>query len=99
VEYRHGPERNIPLTWPGPNPGQAAISFEERGSARPNRTFDGPWAWFRLVDAVGGARRENDVRSTLRVELGGHAAQLRVEASSVRNPLASRVWQQFRCGM
>jgi hypothetical protein len=30
---------------------------------------------------------------------GGHNARVRVEATSIHNPWASREWQQFRCGI
>jgi type VI secretion system protein ImpL len=97
VDYRHGPERTSPVTWPGPSPGVAAASFEDRSAARPNLVFEGPWAWFRLMDAAR-VQRETDVRYVLHLQLGGHQARVRLEAASIRNPYASRDVQQFRCG-
>ena len=97
-DYRHGPERNQPASWPGPMPGTAAATFEDRSGARPNRAFEGPWAWLRLVD-VAQPQRESDTRVGLRFEMGGHAARIRVESTSIRNPYASRDWQRFRCGI
>ena len=96
-EYRHGPERSAQAVWPGPAPGGAAASFEDRTAARPNQVFDGPWAWFRLIDAAD-FRRESDVRFVLRVENGGHEAEVRLDAASIQNPYALGELQQFRCG-
>ena len=97
-EYRHGPERNWPAAWPGPNPGTAAATFEVRAGGRPNVAFDGPWAWFRLIDA-GHLQRDADVRYILALQAGGQQARLRIEASSIRNPYARMDWRQFRCGI
>jgi type VI secretion system protein ImpL len=97
-EYRHGPERNWPAVWPGPNPGTAAATFEVRAGGRPNLAFDGPWAFFRMVDA-GQLRRDSELRYTLTLQAGGQQARLRIEATSVLNPFARSEWRQFRCGI
>ena len=97
-EYRHGPERNWPATWPGPNPGAVAATFDVRTGGRPNLVFDGPWAWFRLIDA-GQLQPDSDLRYTLSLQAGGQQARVRIEAASVRNPYARRDWQQFHCGI
>jgi type VI secretion system protein ImpL len=98
-DYRHGPERSWPAVWPGPNPGVAAATFEVRtgGDGPNNMVFQGPWAWFRLIDATQ-VQRETDVRYALSFQKGGHEARVKVEASSIRNPFATRDVQQFRCG-
>jgi type VI secretion system protein ImpL len=96
-DYRHGPERSWPVAWPGPNPGVAAATFEERAGGRPNREYKGAWAWFRLLDEAN-IQRETDVRYVIGFAFGGHQARIRVEASSIRNPYATRDVQQFRCG-
>lgn len=97
-DYRHGPERNWSALWPGPNPGVAAATFEERSGARPNMVYQGPWAWFRLVNA-GQLQRETDVRHVISLQSGGHLARVKVEAASILNPFAMREWQRFRCGI
>jgi type VI secretion system protein ImpL len=98
LEYRHGPERNWPAQWPGPNPGTAAATFEVRSGGRPNLVFEGPWAWFRLIDA-GRLDRDTDVRYILSLQAGGQQGRVRIEAASIRNPYGRRDWQQFRCGL
>jgi type VI secretion system protein ImpL len=96
VEYRHGPERNSPVTWPGPAPGAAAISFEDRTGAHPNLSYQGAWAWFRLLDAAA-VQPESDVRYRATFKSGGSEARVTIEAASIRNPFAKSALRQFRC--
>ncbi len=98
VNYRHEAAREWPTIWPGPKPGAAVATFEVRAGGRPNLPFDGPWAWFRLVDA-GKLQRETDLRYTLALQAGGQQARVRIEATTVLNPFADRDWRQFRCGI
>jgi type VI secretion system protein ImpL len=100
-DYRHGPPRPLAAVWPGPNPGMAAASFEDRSGARPNIVSQGAWAWFRLIDA-GQMQREVEnsrTRYVLTFEKGGHQAKLTIEAPSILNPFVKRDLQQFSCGI
>jgi len=96
-DYRHGPERSWPAVWPGPAPGVAAYSFEDRSGARPNQAFEGPWAWFRLLE-TGNLKSQTDVRYLADWKAGGHQAQVVIEAASIRNPFLKGDLRQFRCG-
>jgi type VI secretion system protein ImpL len=98
IEYRHGPERSSPAVWPGPAPGIAAFSFEGRAGDRPNQAFQGPWAWFRLLDA-GQLQPASDVRYTLSLQAGSHQSRVTVEATSIRNPFLKSDLRQFRCSL
>lgn len=98
IEYRHGPERSSPAVWPGPAPGVAAFSFEGRSGDRPNQAFQGPWAWFRLLDA-GQLQPATDVRYTLSLQAGSHQSSVTVEATSIRNPFLKSDLRQFRCSL
>ena len=66
-------------------------------SMRPNTVFQGPWAWFRLMD-VARTERETDVRYTLTFAKEGHEARVRLDAATIRNPFGKDDLQQFRCG-
>jgi type VI secretion system protein ImpL len=96
-EYRHGPERNFAATWPGEASGIAALSLEMRTGERPNRAFEGPWAWFRLLDA-GRLTADSDVRYQVSFAVGGAEARFTLEASSIRNPFMKADLQRFSCG-
>ena len=97
LDYRHDPVRGVPMTWPGPAPGAAAVTFEDKSGAHPNLTFQGPWAWFRLLDAAR-FHADTDVRFSAVFQGGGHEGSVLVEASSIRNPFLKPAVRQFRCG-
>ena len=96
IDYRFGPERPWPVTWPGPKPGIAVAAFERPGG-QPNLTFEGPWAWFRLMDNTQ-VEAQSDERYVLTIKRGAREARVRVEANSIRNPFGKNELQRFRCG-
>jgi type VI secretion system protein ImpL len=97
LDYRHGPIRSLPARWPGPAPGLASATFEDRSGAHPNLAFQGPWAWFRLLDAAS-VRAESDVRFRAAFQTGGHQGAVIIEPTSIRNPYQNSAVRQFRCG-
>jgi type VI secretion system protein ImpL len=96
LEYRHGPIRPVQEKWPGPANGSAAVSFEERGGAHPSLSYQGPWAWFHMIDA-GRLQPDTAVRWRLTYSLGGHTAEFALEPVSVFNPLGKTELQRFSC--
>jgi type VI secretion system protein ImpL len=96
LDYRHGPPRGIPVHWPGPSPGVAAITFEDKTGTQPSQAFQGPWAWFRLMDAAV-LQPVNDTRFTVAIKNSGHQATVIIDAASIRNPYLRSPVHQFRC--
>ena len=87
------------MRWPGPKPSQAAATFEDKSTVRTTiGLFDGPWAWFKLVDSAQLQREGASERFLLTFEKDGHKATVLIEAKSVDNPFGNREWRQFRCG-
>ena len=85
-------------TWPGQNGGSAAATFDDRTGIRSGPSYEGPWAWFRLIDASQ-PRRESDTRTSLTFQgRAGHEARVSIESTSDNNPFARREWQGFSCG-
>jgi type VI secretion system protein ImpL len=97
LDYRHGPVRSLPAKWPGPAPGTASVTFEDSSGARPNLTFQGPWAWFRLLDAAS-MHADSDVRFVATFKAGSHQGGIIIEPTSIRNPYQAAVVRQFKCG-
>jgi len=97
LDYRHGPPRSATASWPGPAPGVAAVSFEELSGGRPNAAFQGPWAFFRLLERAQ-LRAESGVRYVGTFAVGGRTAEVAFEATSIRNPFLKPDLRQFRCG-
>ena len=93
-EFRHFLRDPEIVRWPGPRPGIAIATFHDRSGRTeriPERPFDGPWAWFRLLDEgmlqpEGAARN----RYVLRLAKGSHSATARLEALTLQNPFGNR---------
>ena len=98
INYQFGPDPNEPAAWPGPTPGSASVTWEERGGGRASIAYSGRWAWQRLIDAAEIQPAPDDVRYTLTWRRGIHSASVMIEAESVRNPFNKQDVQRFRCG-
>jgi type VI secretion system protein ImpL len=95
-EYRHGPARGTVMSWPGGPTGQAAVTFESGSGAGANLPFQGPWAWFRLLERTQ-IQPQSDVRYMLNFSAGGKNARVQLEAASIRNPFAHPELLRFHC--
>jgi type VI secretion system protein ImpL len=60
-------------------------------------TRDGPWDWFRLLDAAELKPTADPTRFTLIFQLEGRTASLELRASSTTNPFNLKALEQFRC--
>jgi type VI secretion system protein ImpL len=102
-DVKPGAESKGPVVWPGPQKrGIAYATFEDKVAAPEQAIgFEGPWAWFKLVDAAKAsqeAQPDVDLVSMLRIQTRFHRALVTIEASSaVSNPFAAPEWRQFRC--
>lgn len=97
LEYSHGPQRPVAVSWPSATPSGAIVAFEDKGGARPNRAYGGTWSLFRLFDSAN-VRRESDTRFVLGLSAGGREARVVLTAGSIRNPFAQPAMLRFRCG-
>jgi type VI secretion system protein ImpL len=84
------------MTWPNGPSGQAAAVFEASGGGA-NQPFQGPWAWFRLLEKAT-VTPQSDVRYKLQFRIGGRSATVIMDAASIRNPFARPELLRFRCG-
>jgi type VI secretion system protein ImpL len=96
-EYRHGPQQNRAMTWPG-STGQASFNFEDRNGPIPGLAKQGPWAWFRLLEQAQ-VERNSDNRYRITFSSGGKTMRVILEAASIRNPFGRNELSGFRCGM
>jgi len=98
LKYSHGPVQSLPWRWPGPSPGTAAVTFEDSAGPHPTSFQEGPWAWFRLLDAAN-VREETPVRFVAAFQNGAHQATVVIEVQSSANAYHFRsLLHQFRCG-
>jgi len=99
IQYRYDSPRAQSLVWPGPAAGQASLLFEEGAGGGPSRSYQGPWAFFHLLDVgVLQAQPQSDVRYRVTFTAGNHNAGVILEAASVRNPFMHTDLRNFRCG-
>jgi type VI secretion system protein ImpL len=86
-----------PVTWPGSGAGAASAAFEARYFDQP-RGYQGPWAWFRMVDAMRVGAPDAQQRIGLIVQDHYHRVRVTLEpARATGNPFASGSWRQFTC--
>jgi type VI secretion system protein ImpL len=97
-EYRYESPRSRPMSWPG-STGEASFAFEDRGGRPiPGLSFQGPWAWFRLL-AQAHVDRDSDSRFKVTFSAGGKTMRVIMDAGSIRNPFARNELAGFRCAM
>jgi type VI secretion system protein ImpL len=96
-EYRHGPPRVVSMAWPGGPVGAAVANFELHDGSHPQLAFQGPWAFFRLLDHAG-TQVQSDTRFLVTFRQDGKSARVVLEAASIRNPLARHELARFHCG-
>ena len=100
-DVKPGAESTASATWPGPKKaGVAFATFEERVAA-PEQfdDFEGPWAWFHMIDKTLTSQPEADGVAVLGLQSRYHRAVMTIETQGGRpNPFVSRRWRQFGCG-
>ena len=99
VKYRHGPATPTNIVWPGEAAvGKARLAFNDfNGNDTANRQFEGPWAWFRLLDSGSIKSTSGYNRYTVNLPVKTHLAQFELRANSVKNPFKLNDINKFSC--
>jgi type VI secretion system protein ImpL len=100
-DAKPGAESRAAATWPGATKGGVAYATFEDRIAAPEQVigYQGPWSWFRLIEATMAPQRDAEGASVLSLTTRYHRALLTIEPSSGSgNPFAARDWRQFGCG-
>ncbi|MDJ0656471.1 MAG: type VI secretion system membrane subunit TssM [Xanthomonadales bacterium] len=99
IVYRHGPALPTKIRWPGDsdfNQIQIQISPPSpRG--RSTVVEDGPWAWFRLLDASTIQDDSDPDSFIVRFGVDGLEAAFRVRTESAINPFIASALAEFTC--
>jgi type VI secretion system protein ImpL len=107
LTYNHGPKFWKSVTWSGDNESRRLrIIFEDLKGGQYDRSFTGPWAWFRLMDAayiqstpqsnvylitfMHDTARATDEQSARKIVFEGRA-------TSINNPFKNELLKAFRC--
>jgi len=114
ISYNHGPKFWKDLNWSGEDENKRVrIVFEDVDEDRHEKTFDGPWAWFKLQDRsrLKKTRKSNVYLVTYAVtELVDnrnkgknkitkikHNMKYLIKAKSINNPFSKNLLGAFRC--
>ena len=94
---RSGQPSPVAVTWPGPV-GMARVTFEPKKRNQENQiSRDGPWAWFRLLDAAEVRRTNVSDRKRVIFRVGERLAIFQLQSGSVLNPFALPALAKFSC--
>lgn len=98
VSYGHGEQVNpVALKWPG-SVGLGRVTFDPPLPGVESGMFrEGPWAWFRLLNAaeVRGTNAPDQKRVIFRI--GGRIAIFRMRSGSALTPFSLPALNRFRC--
>jgi type VI secretion system protein ImpL len=98
VQFGHREQPTpVAINWPG-SVGLARIEFAPPASNVENRLQrDGPWAWFRLLDAAEIRRTNVADRNRVIFNVGGRIAIFQLQSGTVLNPFALPALSNFNC--
>ncbi len=95
--HRDGRPLPVAVTWPG-SVGEARVQFDPPADGVQNAlSRDGPWAWFRLLDAAEIRRTNVADRNRVIFNVGGRLAIYELQAGSVLNPFNLPALRNFSC--
>ena len=95
--HRGGAPTPVALDWPG-GVGLARVTFAPPASnVESVLQKDGPWAWFRLLDAAEVRRTNVSDRKRVIFNVGGRIAIFELQSGSVLNPFALPALTKFSC--
>jgi type VI secretion system protein ImpL len=106
ITYNHGPKFWKNLDWSGEDENKRVrIVFEDLDENRHEKTFDGPWAWFKLQDRskIKKTKKSNVYLATYSVseKVGSkkvqHQIKYLIKAKSVNNPFNKNLLGAFKC--
>lgn len=102
IEYRHGPKFWKPLSWSADGDStRIRVLFDGVEGSTTERTFTGPFAWFRFLDATSQSRgqRSNELTLNISASQGGrqHSIRYQVRLPSRYNPFDKSLVSAFQC--
>lgn len=97
-QYRHGPARVFPVTWPADTGVESSLRFEfqdDSGEAIA-RTIRGQWSLFRFLDET---RREmvTSENTNFTLEYKGRKTVWQLKSQGIENPFGDDVFANFSC--
>ncbi|TQV85872.1 type VI secretion system membrane subunit TssM [Aliikangiella coralliicola] len=106
LSYSHGPKFWNNLKWAGNDEqNRVRIVFEDLNEQQHSKTFEGPWAWFRLMSQSKLTKTSQsnvylvtyDVNGRASSRSSKHEITYQIKAKSVNNPFKNNLLGTFRC--
>lgn len=103
LTYSHGPKFWKTLKWTADSEqSRVRIVFEDLDEQLHSASFEGPWAWFRLISKskLTKTSESSTYLVTYSVQDGTdnrHKVSYKIKATSVRNPFEKQLLSKFRC--
>jgi type VI secretion system protein ImpL len=96
-ETRRPNNTPVAITWPG-TVGLSGVLFQPNlSNGESQLAKDGPWAWFRVLDAAEIRRTNVSDRKRIIFNIGGRIAIFQLQSGSVTNPFALPALSKFSC--
>ena len=83
--------------WPGPDPSFVSGQFTTNDGKTPTATYNGPWSWFRMLDANTLQTTTSPKQFTLTIESGNNSARFKIVTKHRVNPMIPGVIGKYRC--
>lgn len=105
ITYNHGPKFWKDLNWSGEDENKRVrMMFEDLNEDRHERTYDGPWAWFKLQDKSRLAKTKKSnvylvsyiVPEKVGNKTRNHTIKYLIKAKSVNNPFSQNLLGKFK---
>ncbi len=98
LDYRNNQAlAETPMQWPGPGGPTQIVLEPSRRNAENSRAAEGPWAFFRLLDASEVRGGNSDDKMRIVFNLGGRFAVFQLRAGAAYNPFRLSALTNFRC--
>ncbi|TMM54139.1 type VI secretion system membrane subunit TssM [Sulfitobacter sabulilitoris] len=96
-QHRDGTPRPFAIRWPGPV-GAARVTFTpEQRNSESVILRNGPWSWFRMLDAAEVRNTNAPDRKRVIFNLGGRIAIFQMQSGTAINPFTLRALGEFSC--
>jgi len=98
LDYRNNQAlTDTPMQWPGPGGPTQVVLEPNRRNTENSRSAEGPWAFFRLLNAseIRGGGAADKVRVVFNI--GGRFAMFQLRAGAAYNPFQLSALTNFRC--
>ncbi|MFL0809050.1 MAG: type VI secretion system membrane subunit TssM [Agarilytica sp.] len=100
LTYKHGPKFGKPVSWTGDNEGsRIRVAIEDINGTLYEKSYSGPWAWFRLMDASTIKRTSKSNVYHITFKAGDNNEQKIIyegKTKSINHPLSNSLLASFR---